>query len=81
MTLEREHRAKAKSSAIAWIGALAVSAVIVLSFELNRHHYAASKVSARVGAAILIWLALAVIFRFVVFVVKRLMRGSPQSAR
>jgi hypothetical protein len=81
MTLEHEDRAKAKSRVIAWIGALAVSAVIVLSRELNRHHYAASKVSARIGAAILIWLALAVIFRFVVFVVMRLMRGSPQSAR
>jgi hypothetical protein len=80
MTLEHENRAKAKSSVIAWIGALTVSAVMVLSFELNRHHYAASKVSARIGAAILVWLALAVIFRFVVFVVMRLMRGSPQSA-
>lgn len=81
MTRENDDRASTKRGAIAWIAALTVSALLVLSFELNRHHYAASKTSARIGAAILIWVALAAIIRFVVFLARRLIQGSPQNAR
>lgn len=79
MTPENEASEKTKNSAVAWIASLSVSALLVLSFELNRHHYAASKVSARIGAAVLVWLALGVIFRFIVFVVARMTRRSPQA--
>lgn len=33
--------------------------------ELGKHHYAAHRLSARVGGAVLVWLGIAVVLRFI----------------
>jgi hypothetical protein len=81
MAAENDNSTRTRSGLSAWFAASTVSAAIVLSIELNRHHYAAHKVGARVAAAILIWLALGVIFRFFVFLAMRVRRQSPQDVR
>jgi Family of unknown function (DUF6159) len=54
-----------------WLASAAIGGAIVLLWELNKHHYAAHRLSARILAAIMVWLALAALVRFVIWLASR----------
>jgi branched-subunit amino acid transport protein len=60
-----------RQSTFAWLTALAISAVLVVNSELNRHHFAAHRLGPRIAAGVVAWLGIAVIIRVIVFVVAR----------
>jgi hypothetical protein len=61
-------------SAFAWVSSLAISAVLVLNGELNRHHFATHKLGPRIAAGVVAWLGIAVVIRVLCFVVARTAR-------
>lgn len=54
-----------------WIVSLLISGALTLLLVLGTHPHRHYRVSARVIAGVLIWLGLATIFRFLVYVVDR----------
>jgi hypothetical protein len=52
-----------------WFVALVLSGVLVLLLELNRRKPDHHAIGIQIGAGVLIWIALATIIRFIVFVV------------
>ncbi|MEA2208675.1 MAG: hypothetical protein QOF54_1152 [Solirubrobacteraceae bacterium] len=64
-----------RQSIFAWLSALAISAVLVVNSELNRHHHFAShRLGARIAAGVVAWLGIAVVIRVVCFVAARAAR-------
>ena len=57
---------------VPWAISLLISAAVVLPIELGRHHYSSHKTSIRVIAALLIWVAIAALIRFLVFIFDRI---------
>jgi hypothetical protein len=68
----------ARTGVIEWLVSVAISAAIVLPAELTRHHFASHRLSARIGGAILVWIAVATVIRFIMFFGTKLGARSPQ---
>jgi hypothetical protein len=54
-----------------WLVSLAISGVLVVLIEINKHHYAAHRLGGRIGGGILLWVGLAATFRFIGYVIER----------
>ena len=48
-----------------WVVSAVIGAAVVAAVELNKHHYAAHRLSGRIFAGILIWVVLTVILRLI----------------
>jgi hypothetical protein len=57
-----------------WLASAAIGGAIVLLLELNKHHYAAHRLSGRVVAAVGIWLLFTALARFVIWLISRASR-------
>jgi hypothetical protein len=53
------------------LASLAVSGVIVVLIEINKHHYAAHRLGGRIAGGIIAWLAFATVFRFISYISER----------
>lgn len=60
-----------RNAAAPWLVSMLIGAVLILLIELGKHHYAAHKTSGRIGGAILIWVLITLVIRFIVFLADR----------
>jgi hypothetical protein len=60
-----------RNAAAPWLVSMLIGGVLILLIELGKHHYAAHNTSGRIGGAILIWVMITLVIRFVMFLAER----------